>query len=183
MTSSEYVRDYLVNNHLLGDGIVPLANAPTRSTLVLENPEWSRAKVIRCSPSRDYREYGEDLYGEEYTDRLIGSGYWTKTMEFYQGTDFGIFFLCPAPPTMNGEPTFIVVPSGILTERLQRIRKKAPQTRYDIYFWFTVTGKCWEARGLRRIDHDAIIRGTFRQDERNFTPFLNNWQPLSAPRT
>ena len=47
------------------------------------------------------------------------------------------------------------------------------------YFWVTKKDQCWETRGLRRIDQNRVADGSFGDKLRNFTPFLNNWEPVA----
>jgi hypothetical protein len=37
---------------------------------------------------------------------------------------------------------------------------------------------CWETRGLARRDQLLIAQGEFKNTDRDFTEFLNNWQPV-----
>jgi len=46
------------------------------------------------------------------------------------------------------------------------------------YFWVTEDSCCWETRGLRKAEQEAIAEGSFQDDIRDFTPFLNNWKPM-----
>jgi len=46
------------------------------------------------------------------------------------------------------------------------------------YVWVTETGKCWETRGLRNAEKEAIANDVFKDPIRDLSQFLNNWQPL-----
>ena len=71
---------------------------------------------------------------------------------------------------------FIVIPPRALRQRLDTIhgKPKAIQT----YLWVTEKKKCWETRGLKRHEQMLICQGQFADPSRNFTPYLNNWEPI-----
>lgn len=49
------------------------------------------------------------------------------------------------------------------------------------YLWVTVGQTCWETRGLKKKQQDAIVAGEYNEqdkDARNFTQFLNNWDKI-----
>src|SRR3989442_633876 len=72
--------------------------------------------------------------------------------------------------SMNG-----IKPAELL-KRLDAIHGKAKTVQS--YLWVTEKRRCWETRGLRRPDQLLIAQGLFEDDDRDFTAYLNNWEPV-----
>jgi hypothetical protein len=73
---------------------------------------------------------------------------------------------------------FVIVKPLDLLKRFDAIHGKTE--RIDTYLWVTENGCCWETRGLAKPDQLLIAQGQFKNTERDFTAFLNNWQPIKA---
>jgi hypothetical protein len=72
---------------------------------------------------------------------------------------------------------YVVIPPRELHRRLRSIHGN--QTAFQTYLWVTEDGRCWETRGLVRRDQDRIVDGRFHAPSRDFTKWLNHWQPLA----
>ena len=70
----------------------------------------------------------------------------------------------------------IVIPPDVLLKRLRKLhgRKKTIQT----YLWITQDNKCWETRGLGKADRILLANKQYKNSDRNFTTYLDNWKPL-----
>ena len=71
---------------------------------------------------------------------------------------------------------FVIIKPGELLKRFDTIHGK-PKT-IQSYLWVTEKRRCWETRGLKRSEQLLIAQGQFNNAERDFTPYLNNWQPI-----
>ncbi len=71
---------------------------------------------------------------------------------------------------------FVIVKPAELLNRLDAIHGK-PRT-VQSYLWVTEKHRCWETRGLSRPDQLSIAQGQFKNDDRDFTGYLNNWEPI-----
>ena len=71
---------------------------------------------------------------------------------------------------------FVIITPAELLRRLDAIHGK--QRAVQSYLWVTEKRTCWETRGLRRQDQLSIAQGQFKSDERDFTAYLNNWEPI-----
>lgn len=71
---------------------------------------------------------------------------------------------------------FVIIKPAELLRRLDAIHGKPKMVQS--YLWVTEKRRCWEARGLRRPDQLSIAQGQFENDERDFTAYLNNWEPI-----
>jgi hypothetical protein len=75
---------------------------------------------------------------------------------------------------------FIVVPRQELGERLTSLRGPGVGA-FQVYLLVRDDGKrCWEIRDLKpKNEHLRLIaRGEYTDDKRNFTRWLNNWDPI-----
>ena len=71
---------------------------------------------------------------------------------------------------------FVIIKPAELLERLRAIHGSAKTVQS--YLWVTEKSRCWETRGLRRHEQVSVAHGQFRNDDRDFTAYLNNWEPL-----
>jgi hypothetical protein len=71
----------------------------------------------------------------------------------------------------------IIKPSELLT-RLNAIHKKGKTIQS--YLWVTENNRCWESRGLKRQEQLAIAQGLYSNSERDFSAYLNNWEPIQV---
>jgi hypothetical protein len=90
--------------------------------------------------------------------------------------DFWVFVLNGFKTQM---PDYVVMPVGKLQERLRQIHGTKSKT---IQSYLTVTEKnqCWETRDLAdgRADEHRIADGVYKDRARDFTKWLNEWEPL-----
>ena len=78
---------------------------------------------------------------------------------------------------------YVIIKPQELYRRLDILHSKAKVIQ--TYLWVTTRGKCWETRGLRKEQQDAIANNdTCKIDDiRNLTKFLNNWNPVKDKLT
>ncbi|MCH7777455.1 MAG: hypothetical protein IH878_13080 [Gemmatimonadetes bacterium] len=146
--------------------------------LLVTDSRCKKAVSLQVKFSRDYLV--TDMPAE-FQKPLRACGWWTlnrpKIAE--SPADYWIFVL--AGFARRTTDFVIIKPSELLT-RLDAIHgrkgRKGRTVRIQSYLWVTETGQCWETRGLTRSDQRAIAQGTFSDRARDFTAFLNNWQPI-----
>ncbi|MEX1204712.1 MAG: hypothetical protein WEB85_05630, partial [Dongiaceae bacterium] len=71
---------------------------------------------------------------------------------------------------------FVILKPSDLLKRFDVIHGRSG--KIQTYLWVTEKDRCWETRGLNRPDHLLIAQGQFNNTERDFTAYLNNWQPI-----
>jgi hypothetical protein len=72
---------------------------------------------------------------------------------------------------------FVIIRRAELLRRLDAIHGE--KKRFcQIYLWITEKHKCWETRGLINADQLLIAQGKFKEEERDFSDYLNNWGPI-----
>jgi hypothetical protein len=108
---------------------------------------------------------------------LRACGWWTLNRQKIEKStaDYWIFVLSGFE---RRSTDFIIITPRELLRRLdviRRVRKK----RCDIHFWVTEKGLCWETNGLSlKTDKPDIAYGKFKNKERDFRKYLNNWSPI-----
>jgi hypothetical protein len=132
---------------------------------------------IQVKFSRDYLV--THMKDALFHTNLRATGWWTPTRQQIEisRAEYWVFVLVGFD---NRSTDFIIIKPKELLKRLNAIHKKAT-TKFHSYLWVTKTDSCWEARGLSSADQLAIADGTFDKDHnRNFTSYLNNWEPIEA---
>jgi hypothetical protein len=71
---------------------------------------------------------------------------------------------------------FVIIKPSDLLARLDSIHGETKTIQS--YLWVTQKNRCWEARGLKRQDQQAIADGLYTNSVRDFSDFLNNWGPI-----
>lgn len=76
---------------------------------------------------------------------------------------------------------YVIITPSELKNRLDILHPK--DKSIQTYLWVTKgkSQKCWETRGLKKKDTNSIVDGNYNgqdKDIRNFTEFLNNWEPM-----
>lgn len=104
---------------------------------------------------------------------LRACGWWTLNRQkiLKSPADFWVFVLIGFDLRSTD---FIIIKPEQLLKRLSVIHGKSNKT-IQSYLWVTENEKCWKARGLKRTDHYKISDGTFKDANRNFSNYLNNW--------
>lgn len=103
-------------------------------------------------------------------------GWWThhqkKIVE--SAADLWVFVL---PSFMDRQTHFIILTPEELLQRLRSIHRPSAD-RVQSYLWVTKGGHCWEARGLKKKEHEQIARNEFTHAQRDFSAYLDNWSEM-----
>ena len=75
------------------------------------------------------------------------------------------------------ELDFVIIPPTKMFSTLTSIHGNTQQI-FQSYIWVTKKQRCWEARGLKQQNQLSIADGSYHDETRDLTPFLNNWDPL-----
>jgi hypothetical protein len=114
----------------------------------------------------------------QFRRQLSAAGWWTPTRKEIGDSrvDYWIFVLIGFG---NRITDFIIIPPRDLLTLLNAINTNTSE-KLHIYFWITNRRKCWGARGLKKSDRVLIADGEFENADRDFTAYLNNWEPVNA---
>jgi hypothetical protein len=110
-----------------------------------------------------------------FQEPLRACGWWTLDRQkiAVSRADYWVFVLFGFE--RRSTDSVIITPAELL-RRLDAIH--GSRKGFQSYLWVTKNRECWEARGLTRPDQLLIAQGQFKNNERNFRAYLNNWQPI-----
>lgn len=111
---------------------------------------------------------------------LRACGWWTLNRQKIAKSpaDYWVFVLVGFA---RRSTDFVILKPSDLLKRYDVIHGRSD--KIQTYLWVTERGRCWETRGLNRPDHFLIAQGQFNNAERDFTAYLNNWQPIKDLKT
>jgi hypothetical protein len=121
------------------------------------------------------RDFLATQMAEVFQKPLRACGWWSLNRQKIAASpaDYWIFVLVGFA---RRSTDFVIITPADLLRRLDAIHEKSKIVQS--YLWVTERRKCWEARGLRRPDQLSIAQGQFKNDERDFTAYLNSWEPI-----
>jgi hypothetical protein len=141
---------------------------------LLTDKDNARTLSLQVKFSRDYLA----THAKEFGNRLRAFGWWTPTRQQIETSraQYWVFVLFGFA-TSNTE--FIFIKPGELRERLTAIHG-ATVNKFQSYLWVTHQGKCFETRGLTHAEKVSIAEGRYDNPSRNFTTYLDKWDPIKA---
>ncbi len=102
-------------------------------------------------------------------------GWWTFNREKIENSpaDYWVIVM----HTFNDKNMhYVIIGPKELSRRMNAIH---PITNsLQTYLWVTSSKKCWETRGLKKKDQVLVANDLFRNKDRDFTKYLNNWKPI-----
>jgi len=144
--------------------------------LLISNNNNTKTVSLQVKFSRDYLVTRHAAFHKE----LRACGWWTPTRQQIEKSraQYWVFVLVGFA---NRSFDFIVIKPDDLLKRLDAIHK-TPGKKFQSYLWVTQQDKCYEARGLNRSDQDQLLitDNKFNNGDRDFTTYLNNWEPVKA---
>lgn len=165
--------EYLVGSHI--EERFPKLNVwiPAKDTgidLLVTDASASRAVSLQVKFSKDFNPTHRTPVLQS---KLAAAGWWTHQDKKIENSkaDFWVFVL---PSFTERRTNFIIIAPAELLRRLRAIHGKSLK-RLHSYLWVTKSGCCWEARGLKNVDHEMLAFDRFRHPERDFTQFLDSW--------
>jgi hypothetical protein len=170
-----HIGEYLVALHIEQHFRRVNVWVPSRDTgvdLLVSGRQNRRTVSLQVKFSKDYLV--ADM-GPVFQKQLRACGWWTINRDNLRtsAADFWVFVLHGfARRTID----FVIVPYGELRRRLRLIHdsRKIIQS----YLWVTERRRCWETRGLQQKYRLQIANGEYREPRRDFTKWLNNWNPV-----
>jgi hypothetical protein len=144
--------------------------------LLVSSYDNTKTVSLQVKFSRDYLV--THMKDAAFHKELRACGWWTPTRQQIEKSraQYWVFVLVGFA---NRTTDFIIIKPDDLLKRLDAIHEKAAK-KFQSYLWVTQQGKCYETRGLNRSDQLLIAEKTFTNDARDFTAFLNNWEPIKA---
>jgi hypothetical protein len=111
---------------------------------------------------------------------LLACGWWTLNRQkiAVSPADYWVFVLVGFE---RRSTDFVIITPAELLRRLDTINHGNPKV-FQSYLWVTKKSEtkkseCWEAR-VSHSDQLLIAQGQFKNDEHNFSVYLNDWGPI-----
>lgn len=144
--------------------------------LLVSSHNNKRTVSLQVKFSRDY--LATHMKVAVLHKELRACGWWTLTRQQIEKSraEYWVFVLVGFA---NRSTDFIIIKPDDLLRRLDAIHGKTSQ-KFQSYLWVTQKGMCWETRGLNRPDQLLIAEKAFKNDDRDFSVYLNNWTPIKA---
>lgn len=122
------------------------------------------------------KDYSHSHLPEKFQKAVRAFGWWSLGHKKIASSVADYWVLVLMPSFERKKFDFVVTTPRNLLKRLEGIHGK-PKT-IQSYLWVTKNGGCWETRGLRQVEKKLIAQNQFHNRLRDFTAYLNNWQPL-----
>lgn len=142
--------------------------------LLVTNQNNSKSVSLQVKFSRDFSAtHDPDLLRGE----LRASGWWSLNRQKLETStaDYWVFVLIGFA---HRSEDYIVINPKELISRLQLIHG-CPEI-FQSYLCVTRHEKCWERRGLKKAQISPLAADKFFCKQRDFSNYLNNWQPVGS---
>ena len=145
----------------------------TNIDLLVTNASNTRTVTLHVKFSRDFNPTNRQNLLQ---NKLTATGWWTHQAKKIKDSnaDFWIYAL---PSFAEHKTYFIIIPPKELLRRFRSIHNKL-EKKIHSYLSVTKSGHCWEARGLNNVDQELLAFDRYRNADRDFTQFLNNWSVI-----
>ena len=150
---------------------------PSKDTgvdLLLSNSKNSKTVSIQVKSSKDY---SPDFNNPVHQRKLVGSSYFNLNTAKLSNSQAELWVFVIHSFKLNKYHYVIIKPKD-LSKRFKRIHNVNQNIRS--YLWITKGKECWETRGLKKAQQEAILNNDTNEidENRNFSQFLNNWESL-----
>lgn len=178
--------EYLVASHLEENFKGLEIWLPTRDTgidLLVTNPKSSSQNSIHAVSLQV--KFSKDFLGNKgggknvplsINSKIKAGGWWTFKCGKIEESQANLWVLV-LYRFSHRDFDFVIIEPMQLLERYKKLGHDASGI-IQSYVWVTENGQCWETRGLRKAEQEAIAANVFKDPVRDLSQFLNNWQPL-----
>jgi hypothetical protein len=146
--------------------------------LLISNHDNTKTVSLQVKFSRDYLVTNMKDITDIFVKNLRACGWWTPTRQQIEKSNaqYWVFVLIGFA---NRSTDFIIIRPDDLLKRLDVIHGAAMK-KFQSYLWVTQKHRCYETRGLNRSQQRSIAENKFEDADRDFTAYLNNWEPIEA---
>lgn len=173
--AGEYLVGLHVHKHLKLNAWIPAKD--TGIDLLVTDPDNHHCVSLQV-------KYGKDFLPEEKIPELrvnLRCLSWftlNRTKLDASPAEFWVFVL---HGFKSEAPDFVVIPTADLQRCIAELHGSDGNT-IQCYLSSTESGRCWETRGLGKVDKHKIVTGTYESATRDFTKYLNEdgWKALTS---
>ena len=170
--------EYLVGSHIekkYPNWHVWIPSADKGIDLLVSNTDNSKTTSIQVKSSKDYSPHSNNPV---HRKKLVGSSWFSSlNSKSLSNSQADLWVLVIHSFKLNKYHYVIIKPQD-LSKRFKRIHNVNQNIRS--YLWITKGKECWETRGLKKAQEEAILNNDTNEidENRNFSQFLNNWESL-----
>ena len=170
--------EYFVGSHIekiISNCHIWIPSKDTGIDLLISNANNSKTVSIQVKSSKDYsRHYNNP----DHRNNLIGSSWFSSLNRKSLSNSKADLWVLVIFSFKKSEYQYVVIPPKELQKRLNRIHPGIQ--KIQSYLTVTKGMECWETRGLKKAQLEAILNNETNEidKDRNFSQFLNNWEPL-----
>jgi hypothetical protein len=149
---------------------------PSKDTgvdLLITNQSNSKMVTIQVKFSKDYT----GMISEEFQS-MQACGWWVLDLNRIRDdskADYWVLVINHKTLDIK-KVRFVIIEPSELYKRLKNIHNNTKKVHS--YLWVTSDEYCWETRGLKKQDKHNIQDKIFNNNDRNFTKYLSNWNPI-----
>ena len=172
-----YIEEKLSNNENSYNVWVP--GRDTGVDLLVTNSNNTKMCSLQVKYTKDYYLTLGNA-DAKFRSNLTTCGWWTldRNKILTSPADLWVLMLLPFD---NKDPQFIIITPQELLRRLSKIH--GDTSKLNTYFWITNdqdNPRCIETRGLKGAEKQAVFaeNESPKESVRDFSEFLNNWNPL-----
>jgi hypothetical protein len=140
--------------------------------LLLTDQTGRRSRSLQVKFSKDFLA---THMAPAFRKSLRACGWWTFNREKLKKSRADLWVL--VLQGFSAQSTdFVVIPPKDLLGRLDEMHGQA--ATIQSYVWVSSKDACWETRGLHKEAQLAVAAGTYKDETRRLTSYLNNWAPV-----
>lgn len=173
---SVHAGEYLVGTHIeenYKNLNVWLPSKDTGIDLLITDRKNVKTLSIQVKFSKDFLGSVGNSRSEAVVTKVKSGGWWTFNREKIKDSPADLWVLVLYRFTERDFDFVIIEPQELL-RRYQQLGRDT--TIIQSYIWVTKQGKCWETRGLNKLDKEAIAKDEYSEATRDLSVFLNNFK-------
>ncbi len=142
--------------------------------LLVTKKNCSKSISLQVKFSKDY--LGNSVK-PEIARGIKSGGWWTLSRDKISKSPADYWILVTYSFHNRDVDFLFIKPSELIHLYDSLGRNKEP---INSYVWVTKSGQCWETRGLNKKEQFSVAQGSFIDESRNLTKYLNDWSSIQA---
>ncbi len=175
---SVHAGEYLVGTHIeekYKNLNVWIPSKDTGIDLLVTDKTNTKTLSIQVKFSKDFLGSVGKGTSEAVATKVKSGGWWTFRQDKIKDSPADLWILVLYRFTERDYDFVIIEPEELLSRYFQLGRETAV---IQSYVWVTTSGKCWETRGLNKLDQEAIAKDEYSERIRDLSDYLNNWKTV-----
>ena len=173
---SVHAGEYLVGMHIQENYKNLNVWIPAKDTgidILLTDKTNRKTLSIQVKFSKDYLGSLGKTKSEVVSAKVRSGGWWKFSRKKIAGSAADLWILVLYRFTRRDYDFIIIQPQDLL-ERYNKLERN--DESIQSYIWVTSSNRCWETRGLKKQEEDAVALDKYTDPIRDLTCYLNNWE-------